>query len=138
MEHRNLKISQLKRDKSVISGKEVNEYKNTEYGSKNNQRGFASLNLSNKTVHQYEINSERCHVKILDLNLQKLPTDAKEKDVVYLKPLPSVPTDPSKPWFTSTPVGKTCCIICCQKAGISQNFINSSIRSNQIISSKSV
>ena len=132
VEHRNLKISQLKRDKSVISGKEVNEYVYTECVSKNNQGGFSSLSLSNKTVHQYEIESERCHVKILDLYLQKLPPDAKEKDVFYLRPLPSVPTDPSKPWFTGTPVGKNMLNSMlkqmCQKAGISQHFTNHSLR----------
>ena len=132
VEHRKLKISQLKRDKSVISGKEVNEYVYTEYGSKNNQGGFSSLNLSNKIVHQYEVDSERCHVKILDLYLQKLPSDAKEKDVFYLRPLPTVPSDPSQPWFTSTPVGKNTLNNMmkqmCQNAGISQQFTNHSLR----------
>ena len=84
----------------------INEYVYTEYGSKNNQGGFSSLNLSNKIVHQYEIDSERCHVKILDLYLQKLPPDAKDKDAFYFRPLPDVPSNPSNAWFTSIPVGK--------------------------------
>jgi len=31
-------------------------------------------------VHQYEIDSEKCHIKILDLYLQEFPSEAKEKD----------------------------------------------------------
>ena len=55
----------LRWDKCVISGKEVNEYVYTEFGSKSNhaRRIFGS----DKTVHQYEVDSERCHVKILNL-----------------------------------------------------------------------
>ena len=41
----------------------------TEFGSKNNQGGLASLNLKNKVVQQYECDSEQCHVKIFDKNL---------------------------------------------------------------------
>ena len=132
VEHRNLKISQLRKEKSVTCGKEVNKYVYTEYVSKNNQGGFASLNLSNKVVHQYEIDSEKCHVKILDLYLQKLPPEAKEKDIFYLKPLPVTPSDPSHPWFSSTPIGKNTLNNMlkqmCRSAGISETFTNHSFR----------
>ena len=37
-----------------IGGSEVACYAYSECGSKNNQGGFASLNLKNKTVRQYE------------------------------------------------------------------------------------
>ena len=93
VEHHNLKLSQLKRNKFVISGKIVNEYVNIEYGSKNNQGGFSSLNLSNKIVHQYEIDSERCHVKLFDLYLQKLPPDANDKNAFYFRPLTDIPSN---------------------------------------------
>ena len=132
VEHRNLRISQLQKEKSVIHGKEINEYVYTEYVSKNNQGGFASLNLSNKVVHQYEVDSERCHVKILDLYLQKLPHDAQVKDIFYLRPLSTTPADSSSPWYTSTPVGKNTLNNMlkemCRLAGIPEGYTNHSLR----------
>ena len=53
-----------------------------------------------------KIDSERCHVKLLDLYFKKLPHDAKGKDVFYLRPLSATPSDLSQPWFMSTSVGK--------------------------------
>ena len=97
VEHRSLKMSQLRREITTVSGKEVAQYVYTEHGSKNNQGGFASLNLTNKTVCQHEIDSERCHVKLLDLYFEKPPCNAKEKDVFYLRALPGIPSDPSQP-----------------------------------------
>ena len=47
-----------------------------------------------------------CHVKILDRYLQVLLSEAADKDVFYLTPLPKVPADPTKPWFKIVPVGK--------------------------------
>ena len=49
----------------------------TQSVSKNNQGGFASLNLYNKVVHHHEVDSEKCHVKIT----------AKVEDIFYLRPL---------------------------------------------------
>ena len=73
---------------------------------KNNQGGFASLNMDNKVVRQYETDLPRCHVKILDKYFSILPEDAASNDVFYLKPLPKPPRDPNAPWFTLTPIGK--------------------------------
>jgi len=61
IKHHGLKLSQVQREQSVISGKKVNGYVYTEHGSKNNQGGLSSLNQENKIVHQYEVDSERCH-----------------------------------------------------------------------------
>jgi len=63
-EHRNLKYLGLL--------EKLLQYKwhlYTEHGSRNNQGGLSSLNQRNKTVKQYETDSEQCHVKILDKNL---------------------------------------------------------------------
>ena len=49
-EQRNLRLSQLKRDTSHIDGKEVSSYVYEEFGSKNRQGGFGSLNLHNKII----------------------------------------------------------------------------------------
>ena len=42
------KVVQLKREASFINGKEVGSYVYQEFGSKNRQGGFGSLNLYNK------------------------------------------------------------------------------------------
>jgi len=59
-EHRNLKLSQIKREMENVNGKIF-----ACCGSKNNQGEFASLNLRNKVVKQHEVDNEKCHVKIL-------------------------------------------------------------------------
>ena len=46
----------------------------------------------------------RCHVHVLDLYLQNLPTEALEQDIFYLQPTRQY-LGPSKKWFTTQPVG---------------------------------
>ena len=82
-----MKLSQIKKEITVVDGKMVNSYAYQEFGSKNNQGGISSLNLQNKVVKQHESSSSKCHVKILDKYLQVLPPDASSNDVFYLKPL---------------------------------------------------
>ena len=67
-EQQNLKISQLCRQTCIVEGKSVGMYEYHEFGSKNLQGGFNSLNIENKVVRQFENTSEGvlCHVKILD------------------------------------------------------------------------
>ena len=131
-EHRNLKLSQIKKEITVVDGKMVNSYVYQEFGSKNNQGGFSSLNLQNKVVKQHESSSSKCHVKILDKYLQVLPPDASSNDVFYLKPLKSVPLDSDAPWFSSVPIGKNklngLLKEMCAEAGITGNFTNHSLR----------
>ena len=109
-------------------------YSYTEFGSKNRQGGLSSLNLQNKVIRQYEntTGSEACHVKILDRYLQVLPSEAVDKDVFYLTPLPKVPTDTTRPWFKTIPVGKnrlnTMLKEMCAEAGITANYTNHSLR----------
>lgn len=84
MEHQKSELSQIK--KNYCWWKDDQEFE-----SKNNQEGFASLNLQNKVVRQHKSFSLRCHVKILKKYLQVLPAEAKKNYVLYLKPLVSVP-----------------------------------------------
>lgn len=56
-EQRHLKLSQLKRETSLIDGTEVSSYIYQEFGSKNRQGGFGSLNLHNKIVRQHQNSS---------------------------------------------------------------------------------
>ena len=104
-EHRNLKLSQVKRETSIVDSKEIPCYIYSEFGSKNHQGGLASLNQSNKTVKQYAIDSERCHIKILDKYFKSLPSGAASNDVFYLQPLSDAPKNPSAPWFKNVPIG---------------------------------
>ena len=130
-----LKFSQLKREHSNVDGMEWICYVYSEFGSKNFQGGFNSLNLDNKVVYQYESTPEnnRCHVKILDKYFQVVPQETKESDSdFYLRPIEKLPSDPSMPWFTSVPVGKNRldCMLktMCQEAGLSQTYTNHSLR----------
>ena len=99
-------MSQFQREVTVVEGKEVSCYIYTEFGSKNRQGGFATLNLENKVVRQYQnlSGSGACHVELLDKYLSKLPSKAKEKDVFYLTP--NKLTDDSKPWYSLVPIGR--------------------------------
>ena len=97
-EHRNLKRSQLTR--------EEDHWMYVENGSKCFRGGVGDLRRENKIVRQYALPScgnDRCHIRILDLYTSKLPKDT--NNVFYCTPLKSVPLDPSKPWFSATPVG---------------------------------
>ena len=127
-----MKLSQLRRETTIIDDKELSCYVYTEFGSKNNQGGFASLNQKNKVVRQYECDSEQCHVRILDKYLQVLPPDAIKNDIFYLQPLAQVPSNPSAPWFKTTPVGKNTLGTMIKRmynnAGISDGFTNHSLR----------
>ena len=101
-----------------------------EFGSKNRQGGFSSLNSDNKVVKQYEnvSGSGPCHVKILDIYLFKLPKKAIENDVFYLTLLPKKPLDENKPWYTLTPIGKNMLKEMCTEAGLSKDFSSQSLR----------
>ena len=131
-EQRNFKISQLHQQTCIVEGKSVGVYEYHEFGSKNRQGGFNSLNVENKVVRQFENTTEGgiCHVKILDKYLEKIPADAKEADVFYLTPVSKV-TDLSKPWFTRVPVGKnrlnSMMKEMCSQAGLSTDFTNHSL-----------
>ena len=49
-EQRNLKLSQVRRETSILDGKELSLYVYCEFGSKNRQGGLSSFNLQNKVV----------------------------------------------------------------------------------------
>ena len=67
--------------------------------------GIKQLKQENKAVHQYKSACvERCHVHLLDKYISKLPPEAREKDIFYLKPRANVPQDPMAPWYLSVPV----------------------------------
>ena len=54
---------------------------------KNRSGVLKQLKMEIKIVWQYESeNADRCHVTLLDKYIQKLPTEAKQKDLFYVKP----------------------------------------------------
>ena len=76
--------------------------------SKNRAGGFNQLSVPNKAVHQYQDfeAGERCHVKVLDKYLSKLPPNARDKDIFYFRPVASAPTDDTSPWYVSMAIGR--------------------------------
>ena len=80
-EQRNLKLSQVRRDTSIVDGKELSLYVCCEFGSKHRLGGVSSLNLQNKVVRQCENITESgvCYVKILDKYLEVLSPEAVHK-----------------------------------------------------------
>ena len=83
-EHRNLKLSQLKRFNNP------DKYVYTENGSKNRSGCLNERSVVNKQVPIFacsEANKERCHVHLLDLYISRMPQKAKDLDHFYLRPL---------------------------------------------------
>ena len=80
------------------------KYVYKENSSKNCEVGLAQLKLEHKNV-SIIANKDvgcRCHVHLLDRYISKLPLDAVENDIFYCRPLPSIPSDPTKPWYSAT------------------------------------
>ena len=133
-EQRALKLSQIRRETTIVNGKELTSYVYTEFGSKNRQGGLGSLYRQNKVVRQHENTTGKgvCHVAILDKYLQKIPAEAINKDVFYLTPLQKVPIDQAKPWFKVVPVGKNRLNAMLKEmsteAGLTLNHTNHSLR----------
>ena len=128
-ECRQLKISQIQRVHSPDG------YIYHEFVSKNRQGTFWQLHLANKEVPIYACPTagDRCHVRLLDLYLQKLPSEAIEKDIFYVRPLKKIPSDPSSPWYTSAPIGritldKKKVNVVCRNAGLEGHKTNHSLR----------
>ena len=125
-EHRRQRISQLVREYNP------DRYVYTEAGSKNKKGTF--VEIQNKVVPIYSSlqAGERCHVHVLDLYLSKLPKDAIDRDIFYIRPLPAVPAQPAAPWFQSVPIGRNQLAKMvpnmCTRAGIAGHKTNHSLR----------
>ena len=123
-EHRGLQLSQLKRFKNWYV-----YYKNT---SKKGNDTFKQLRIKSKVVPLFPCPEagSRCPVCILDKYISKLPLEAKEKDLFYVRPLQKVIAD--KLWYSSVPLGKHTLYSklknMCSEAGISGDKTNHSLR----------
>lgn len=97
-EHRNLRLSQFRRNE--------NGYTYTENASKNRSGGLAQLRVKNKCVEILE-NPEagdRCPCRLLDLYIDKLPMEAKDKDLFYVRPVEKPKQGAA--WYYSIPIGR--------------------------------
>ena len=96
-EHRNLKISQLKRQYNP------DHYVYYENVSKNNSGSFKKMRVKGKVVPVYSCQDagSRCPIHILDTYLK-----AYESNLFYLRPLAEIPADTSKPWYAAQPIGR--------------------------------
>ena len=101
-EHRNFTLTQLERKQKP------DRYVYTEKSSKNKQGGVKQMRLGHKvvTVVANPKIGERCPVYILDKYISKLPEKAKETDLFYCKPCPSIPKNTTDPLFYASPIGK--------------------------------
>lgn len=79
----------------------------TEKASKNRQGSISQVRLKNKHVEIRENRDagERCHCKLLEMYMSKLPDDAKVKDLLYLRPLGKVKNEEAC-WYYSAPIGR--------------------------------
>ena len=98
-EHRNLKLSQLKRTQK--------RYMYTENVSKNRQGGISQLKLKSKSVKILENHDigDRCHCTLLDLYISKLPAEAKSMDLFYAWSLEHAKRDDNV-WYYKQPIGR--------------------------------
>ena len=125
-EHRNLKLSQLKRTGEG--------YIYTENASKNRAGGLSQLRLENKMVPvmAHPEAGRYCHCELLDIYISKLPSRIKEMDIFCARPLNQRQDDESAPWFAPVPVGRN--IISkvvshmCHEAQIDNHKTNHSLR----------
>ena len=132
-EHRDLKLSQLKREVVQVNGTAKVCYTYIEYVSKNRSGGLKQLKMENKIVRQYESERiDRCHVLLLHKYIQHLPSKAKKKDVFYMKPKSATPEDPNAPWYYSVPIGRNVLATMMKKmgeeAGLQKGVTNHSLR----------
>ena len=69
---------------------------------------------------------------IFDKYINKLPSEARKKDLFYVRPLEKVTSEPDKPWYSSVPLGKhnlhSKMKNMCATAGISGHKTNHSLR----------
>lgn len=89
-EHGALKLSQLQRDHDKYV-----YYKNV---SKNQNGSFKQLHVNSKVVPVFPCPEagQRCPMYLLDLYISKLPEEAKQNDLLYIRPLEKKPLDPIK------------------------------------------
>ena len=132
VEVRQVKISQIRRHANP------DKYVYTELVSKNSSGTYKKLHIANKVVPVFACPQagERCPVYVLDLYFSKLPQEAFKQDILFVRPLENVSDDPTKPWYSSVPVGKNILDTklgkMCSLAGIEGRVTNHSMRATSV------
>ena len=127
-EHRSLRFTQIERKL------DPNCYIYTENTSKHRTGSLAQLRVSNKVVPVFAIPEAgtRCHVYILDMYYEKVPSSCLSGECFYLQPLSKIPKVDKSPWFTSVPVGRNTLSKMvkdiCLEGGIKGGHTNHSLR----------
>jgi hypothetical protein len=129
-EQRNLKLSQFQRCED--------SYVYHENTSKNRNWSIKQLHIRKKVVPIYSCPQagDQCPVSLLDKYISRLPEEAKEKDIFYVRPLESAAESPETRdiWYynTAIPIGKHTLqqkfSRMCQAAGIVGRKTNHSLR----------
>ena len=128
-EHHELKFTQFQR---LVN---PDRYVYTENGSKNRSGGIADFRVPNKvvTIHMNRHSPDRCHVRILDAYISRVPDLARQFDAFYLQSMSSADCGiPGAPWYKQQRIGinklqgmvKNMCL----QAGIPGNKTNHSLR----------
>ena len=131
-EHHALKISQITRMQ------DPDRYTYHETVSKNRNGSFKLLHVHNKVVPVFACPEAgvKCPVTILDKYFAKLPPQAFEKYIFYVRPLQQVPTDPNHPWYSGVPIGKHTLNdkvkSICRQAAITGHKTNHSLRATGV------
>ncbi len=73
--------------------------------SKNRNGSFRKLHLSAKVVPVFASveAGERCPVLILDRYIRRLPQEARDKDLFYVRPLERALPGDDTPWYSAVP-----------------------------------
>jgi hypothetical protein len=101
-EHHELKFSQFQRLQNP------DRYVYTENGSKNRSGGIADFQVPNNvvTIQMNMHNPERCHVRILDAYISRVPESARQSDAFYLQCMSSADCGiPGAPWYKPQRIG---------------------------------
>ena len=129
---RNVKLSQIKRHS------DPDRYVYTERVSKTSNGTYKSLHLKNKVVPLYSCpeSGEHCPVLIFDKYFSKLPPQAIENDIVFVRPLEIIQNHPATPWYSGIPIGKNTLENklrkMCALAGIEGRVTNHSMRATSV------
>ena len=93
------------------------------------------MRVSNKTVPVFSVPEagDRCHVHVLDVYYEEVPSDALFGACFYLQPLSKIQKDADKsPWFSTVPIGRNSLSKMvkdiCKEGGIEGGQTNHSLR----------
>ena len=106
--------------------------------SKTSNGTYKSLHLKNKVVALYSCpeSGEHCPVLVFNKYFSKLPPQAIENDILFVRPLEIIQNHPATPWYSGIPIGKNTLENKlrkrCALAGIEGRVTNHSMRATSV------